>query len=107
MLRRVIRYDITNNRTVVAIGLVNEIAGQIWNLHEFGGVATKRRKLKAIASRSVSTVPSAPYSMEARRSLPGSNYEPQPRLIVLLAWLKRRSSGGGDNKLVTIPSDHL
>ncbi len=47
MLRRVIRYDITNNRTVVAIGPVNEIAGRIWNLHEFGGVATKRRKLKA------------------------------------------------------------
>ena len=46
MLKRVIRYDVTNNRTVVAIGPVNEIAGQLWNLHEFGGVATKRRKLK-------------------------------------------------------------
>ncbi len=46
MLKRVIRYDVTNNRTVVAIGPVNEIAGRIWNLHEFGGTATKRRKLK-------------------------------------------------------------
>jgi hypothetical protein len=25
---------------------VNEIAGRLWNLHEFGGVARKRRKLK-------------------------------------------------------------
>jgi hypothetical protein len=27
-------------------GPVNEIAGRLWNLHEFGGMATKRRKLK-------------------------------------------------------------
>lgn len=46
MLRRVIRYEATNNRTEVVIGPVNEIAGRLWNLHEFGGVATKRRKLK-------------------------------------------------------------
>ena len=46
MLKRVIRYDVTNNKTEVAIGPVNEIAGRLWNLHEFGGVATKRRKLK-------------------------------------------------------------
>lgn len=46
MLKRVIRYDVTNNKTEVAIGPVNEIAGRLWNLHEFGGVARKRRKLK-------------------------------------------------------------
>ena len=46
MLRRVIRYEVTNNKTEVIIGPVNEIAGRLWNLHEFGGVATKRRKLK-------------------------------------------------------------
>lgn len=46
MLKRVIRYDVTNNKTEVAIGPVNEIAGRLWNLHEFGGVANKRRKLK-------------------------------------------------------------
>jgi len=46
MLKRVIRYEVTNNKTEVIIGPVNEIAGRLWNLHEFGGVATKRRKLK-------------------------------------------------------------
>ena len=46
MLRRVIRYEVANNQTEVLIGPVNEIAGRLWNLHEFGGVATKRRKLK-------------------------------------------------------------
>jgi phage gpG-like protein len=46
MLRRVIRYEVTSNKTEVIIGPVNEIAGRLWNLHEFGGVATKRRKLK-------------------------------------------------------------
>jgi hypothetical protein len=46
MLRRVIRYEVTHNKTEVVIGPVNEIAGRLWNLHEFGGVAIKRRKLK-------------------------------------------------------------
>ena len=46
MLKRVIRYEVANNKTEVAIGPVNEIAGRIWNLHEFGGTATKSRKLK-------------------------------------------------------------
>jgi len=46
MLKRVIRYEVTNNKTNVIIGPVNEVAGRLWNLHEFGGVATKRRKLK-------------------------------------------------------------
>ena len=46
MLKRVIRYEVASNKTEVAIGPVNEIAGRIWNLHEFGGTATKRRKLK-------------------------------------------------------------
>ncbi len=46
MLKRVIRYELAANKTEVVIGPVNEIAGKIWNLHEFGGVATKRRKLK-------------------------------------------------------------
>ena len=45
MLKRVIRYEVTNNKTNVIIGPVNEVAGRLWNLHEFGGVATKRRKL--------------------------------------------------------------
>lgn len=46
MLKRVIRYEVSNNKTEVTIGPVNQIAGRIWNLHEFGGTATKRRKLK-------------------------------------------------------------
>lgn len=46
MLKRVIRYEVNSSKTGVAIGPVNEIAGRIWNLHEFGGTATKRRKLK-------------------------------------------------------------
>ncbi len=46
MLKRVIRYELANNKTEVVIGPVNEIAGRLWNLHEFGGVAKKRRKLK-------------------------------------------------------------
>ncbi len=106
MLRRVIRYDISNNRTVVAIGPVNEIAGQIWNLHEFGGVATKRRKLKPHRFKVGSTVPSAPYSVEAKRSLPGSNCGLRLRRIELLAWLKKRTSGVVTINLVIIQSDH-
>ena len=46
MLKRVIRYEVASNKTEVAIGPVNEIAGRLWNLHEFGGVSRKRRKLK-------------------------------------------------------------
>lgn len=46
MLKRVIRYEVNSSKTSVAIGPVNEIAGRIWNLHEFGGTATKRRQLK-------------------------------------------------------------
>ncbi len=81
MLKRVIRYDVTNNRTIVAIGPVNEIAGRIWNLHEFGGVATKRRKLNLIDSRLASMVPSVQYNTEARPSSRGSNCEPELRRI--------------------------
>ncbi len=81
MLKRVIRYDVTNNRTVVAIGPVNEIAGRIWNLHEFGGVATKRRKLKPHRFKLASMVPSVPYNTEARPSSRGSNCEPELRRI--------------------------
>lgn len=46
MLRRVLRYEVNRDREEAVIGPVNEIAGRLWNLHEFGGVATKRRKLK-------------------------------------------------------------
>lgn len=46
MLRRVLRYEVDREREQAVIGPVNEIAGRLWNLHEFGGVATKRRKLK-------------------------------------------------------------
>lgn len=46
MLRRVIRYEVNRDREEAVIGPVNEIAGRLWNLHEFGGVSTKRRKLK-------------------------------------------------------------
>jgi phage gpG-like protein len=40
MLKRVIRYEVINNKTEVIIGPVNEVAGRLWNLHEFGGVAS-------------------------------------------------------------------
>jgi hypothetical protein len=46
MLRRVLRYEVNRNREEAVIGPVNEIAGRLWNLHEFGGVVIKRRKLK-------------------------------------------------------------
>ncbi len=81
MLKRVIRYDVTNNRTVVAIGPVNEIAGRIWNLLEFGGVATKRRKLKPHRFKVGEHGPSVPYNTEARPSSRGSNCEPELRQI--------------------------
>lgn len=40
-LKRAIRYEI--NGDSIIIGPVNEIAGKLWNLHEFGG--KKKRKL--------------------------------------------------------------
>ena len=46
MLRRVLRYEVNRDREEAVIGPVNEIAGRLWNLHEFSGVVTKRRKLK-------------------------------------------------------------
>jgi hypothetical protein len=46
MLRRVLRYEVNRDRGEAVIGPVNEIAGRLWNLHEFGGVVTNRRKLK-------------------------------------------------------------
>ncbi len=46
MLRRVLRYEVDRQREQAVIGPVNEIACRLWNLHEFGGVVTKRRKLK-------------------------------------------------------------
>ncbi|QDT10732.1 hypothetical protein [Planctomycetes bacterium K23_9] len=46
MLRRVLRYEVDRVREQAFIGPVNEIAGRLWNLHEFGGIVTKRRKLK-------------------------------------------------------------
>ncbi len=81
MLKRVIRYDVTNNRTVVAIGPVNEIAGRIWNLHEFGGVATKRRKLKPHRFKVGEHGPIRAIQTEARPSLRGLNCEPELRRI--------------------------
>ena len=45
-LKRSIRYEVDRRSPGVVIGPINEIAGRIWNLHEFGGVARKRRKLK-------------------------------------------------------------
>ncbi|MGV3483367.1 MAG: hypothetical protein ACO1RT_02985 [Planctomycetaceae bacterium] len=47
MLKRVIRYEVGPAKDSVAIGPINEIAGKLWNLHEFGGVARKRRLLKS------------------------------------------------------------
>jgi hypothetical protein len=44
-LKRSIRYEATKQD--VKIGPVNEIGGKLWNLHEFGGVAKGRRRLKA------------------------------------------------------------
>ncbi len=44
-----------------------------WNLHEFGGVATKRRKLKPHRFKVGEHGPSVPYNTEARPSLRGSN----------------------------------
>jgi hypothetical protein len=46
-LKRVIRYEVSPNKTEVVIGPVNEFAGKIWNLHEFGGRTKSRRRLKA------------------------------------------------------------
>ena len=51
MLKRVIRHGVTPDKTQVVIGPINEIAGRLWNLHEFGGVATRRRQLKAMRFR--------------------------------------------------------
>ncbi|MDA9778749.1 hypothetical protein N9D38_09925 [Rubripirellula sp.] len=45
-LKRSIRYEVNKSIPDVVIGPVNEIAGRIWNLHEHGGVSTKRRLLK-------------------------------------------------------------
>ena len=45
-LRRSFRYEVDRQGPGVVIGPVNEIAGRLWNLHEFGGVAKKRRRLK-------------------------------------------------------------
>jgi hypothetical protein len=45
-LRRSFRYEVDRRSPGVIIGPVNEIAGRLWNLHEFGGVAKKRRRLK-------------------------------------------------------------
>jgi hypothetical protein len=46
-MKRVIRYEVSSNKTEVFIGPVNEFAGKIWNLHEFGGRTKSRRRLKA------------------------------------------------------------
>jgi phage gpG-like protein len=43
-LKRSIRYE--RFPDTVLIGPVNEIAGKLWNLHEFGGVRKRRRKLR-------------------------------------------------------------
>ncbi|XZE55816.1 hypothetical protein SH139x_001843 [Planctomycetaceae bacterium SH139] len=45
-LRRSFRYEVDRRAPGVVIGPVNEISGQLWNLHEFGGKAKKRRRLK-------------------------------------------------------------
>jgi hypothetical protein len=45
-LRRSFRYEVDRRASGVVIGPVNEISGRLWNLHEFGGVARKRRRLK-------------------------------------------------------------
>ena len=45
MLKRVIRYEVNSSKDNVVIGPVNEIAGRLWNLHEFGGIK-KRKPLK-------------------------------------------------------------
>ncbi len=66
---------------VVAIGPVNEIAGRIWNLHEFGGVRPSVASSSLIDSRLASMVPSVPYNTEARPSSRGSNCEPELRRI--------------------------
>lgn len=44
-LRRSFRYEVDRRAPGVVIGPINEIAGRLWNLHEFGGVG-KPRKLK-------------------------------------------------------------
>ena len=45
-LKRSIRYEVDKATPDVVIGPVNEIAGRLWHLHEHGGVAKKRRRLK-------------------------------------------------------------
>ncbi len=44
-LKRSIRFEAKTDE--VLIGPVNEFGGQLWNLHEFGGVAKGRRMLKS------------------------------------------------------------
>ncbi|MFN3193906.1 MAG: hypothetical protein ACE361_25570 [Aureliella sp.] len=45
-LKRSIRYEVDRSQPDVVVGPINEIAGRLWNMHEFGGIAKRRRKLK-------------------------------------------------------------
>ena len=36
----------TDHNPTLSLVPINEIAGRLWNLHEFGGIAKRRRKLK-------------------------------------------------------------
>ena len=44
-LKRSIRYEVSGDQVV--IGPVNELAGRIWNLHEFGGRTRRRRRRRS------------------------------------------------------------
>ena len=45
-LKQSIRYEANKSLPDVVIGPVNEIAGRLWHLHEHGGIARKRKRLK-------------------------------------------------------------
>ncbi len=81
MLKRVIRYDVTNNRTVVAIGPVMRLLDAFGTCMNSVAWQLSVASSSPIDSRLVSTVRFAPYNTEARPSLRGLNCELELRRI--------------------------
>lgn len=50
-LRRSFRYEVDRRTPGVVVGPVNEIAGRLWNLHEFGGIANAQDRRLPSRSR--------------------------------------------------------
>jgi hypothetical protein len=81
MLRRVIRYEVTNNKTEVIIGPVNEIAGRFGTCMNSVAWQPSVASSSHIAFELASMVRSESSNTEARPSLRGSNCEPQHKPI--------------------------